>query len=93
MNDVVEKNLQLLGHKATDKISGVSGIITSVSFDLFGCIQATLNRGVDKDGKPFDAYWFDVARLNITSKTRVMGVPDFVRDDKGPADKPQGKMV
>jgi hypothetical protein len=47
----VRQHLTILGKKAKDKITGVEGIITSISFDLYGCIQASIDRGVNKEGK------------------------------------------
>ena len=34
--------LKLLGLKVKDKVTGFTGIITSVSFDLYGCIQVII---------------------------------------------------
>lgn len=86
-------HLGMLGKKAKDRVTGVEGVITSLCFDLFGCIQGCLDRGMDKDGKPFDQRWYDVSRLEITDKKPVMKQPDFISGpfasgDKGPAEKP-----
>jgi hypothetical protein len=92
---MVEQHLKMLGLKVKDRVSGVEGVICSVSFDLYGCVQACLNRGMDKDGKPHDLYWYDIARLAVLSNTPVMDRPDFLGDNKqaagkqGPAEKPQ----
>jgi len=87
----VRQHLTILGKKAKDKITKVSGIATSISFDLYGCIQATIDRGVDKDGKSYPYDWYDVGRLIIKGKP-VMKVPDFefgevAKGRKGPATK------
>jgi hypothetical protein len=89
----VKKHLDLLGMKAEDKVTGFAGVITSISFDLYGCIQAIVNPGVDKDGKLKDQCWFDIARLKITGESPVMDRPDFqlgqlAEAKKGPAEKP-----
>lgn len=73
------KNLELLGLKATDKVTGLKGIITSISFDLYGCIQACLNRGFKKNGERHESYWFDLVRLEVSDE-RVLELPNF---DKG----------
>ena len=67
------KELQLLGHKVKDKITSQEGIVTSMSFDLYGCIQALVLYTSKKDGKiETDTKWFDVARLNVLTRKPVM---------------------
>jgi len=94
----VKEHMNLLGHKCKDRVTGFSGVIASVSFDLYGCIQALVNPGTDKDGKLLEQMWFDVNRLKITSKTPVMEIPNFEYGDvadakKGPADKPRASKA
>lgn len=89
----VEKHLSRLGLKARDCVTGMEGVITSVNFDLYGCIQATLHPGLDKDGKPRDPLWYDIARLKTICDTPVIRQPDFevgpvAEGLKGPAEKP-----
>jgi hypothetical protein len=89
----VYKYLNLLGMRVEDKVTGFKGVVTSISFDLYGCIQALLNPGMGKDGKMRDHGWFDVNRLKVISNAPVMQPPDFVigpaADAKqGPAEKP-----
>jgi hypothetical protein len=89
----VKKHLDLLGMTAEDKVTGFKGVIASISFDLYGCIQAIINPGIDKDGKLKDQCWFDIGRLKITGKSPVMDRPDFQPSPvpgqkKGPAEKP-----
>jgi hypothetical protein len=67
----------LLGCRAKDKVTDASGVVTSVAFDLYGCVQAALHAGLDKDGKPLEQYWYDVQRLVVTHDTRVMEPPRF----------------
>lgn len=88
----VKKHLELLGLKVKDKVTGFKGVVDTMSFDLFGCIQAGVNPGLDKKGDQKDCRWFDVSRLTVTSTSPVMDVPNFtfglVADGlKGPADK------
>jgi hypothetical protein len=86
---MIKQHLALLGHIAVDKVTGIGGVIDSVCFDLYGCVQATLKpNGADKDGAPKTGHWFDVKRLKITSKKPVMNPPDFDLPEKGPAEKP-----
>jgi hypothetical protein len=84
---MVKKNLNLLGRLAKDRVSGFKGIITSISFDLYGCIQALVHPGCDKDNKILEQRWFDVSRLEISKGKPVMTRPSFVVDT-GPAEKP-----
>ena len=88
------ETIQLLGSSGKDKVTGFSGVVTSVSFDLYGCICVALAPEV-KDGKLGDSHWFDVQRVEYASDDRVMAVPKFAsvaREPKkythGPADKP-----
>jgi hypothetical protein len=89
-----EKVIGLLGLKGKDKITGFNGIVTSICFDLFGCIQVILSHSVDKDGKEVDSRWLDVNRIVVESKKPVMECPDFCNkykqllDVNGPARKP-----
>lgn len=89
----VQKTLDLLGRKAKDKITGLTGVVVSISHDLFGCVQATLHTGVDKDGKHMEQFWYDVSRLEVLDEPRVMTPPEVSNTppssyDKGPAAKP-----
>lgn len=86
-------HIEKLGYKAKDKVTGFEGVITSVDFDLYGCIQYLI-QPASKDGTDkSDAKWFDPTRVTITSKKRVMEMPDFdmgyvAEGRKGPAEKP-----
>ena len=87
------RHIALLGKKAKDKITGLTGIITSVSFDLYGCIQAVITPPASKEGKVNSGHWFDVTRLEILEHVSVITLPDFhsgyVADGKkGCAEKP-----
>lgn len=74
---MITETIDLLGMLAVDKVSGFEGVVTSVSFDLFGCVQCVLSPPAQKDGKLEDSRWFDVHRLEIKSTKRVLEVPDF----------------
>ena len=88
-----EQVVNMLGYKAKDKITGTEGIITSICFDLYGCIQAILTKqNRDEDKSSFG--WIDINRLKIISKKRIMEHPGFERklsapkEAHGPAEKP-----
>lgn len=91
----VEFYLDQLGREATDKVTGFNGIVTSIGFDLYGCIQAIVTPKSKKDGDLIDSRWFDIDRLNIKGRP-VMKNPSFrlLRssqdedfDPKGPQEK------
>lgn len=70
MND-----LQLLGLRVRDKVTGLTGICESVCYDLYGCIQAVVRPVVSDKGEMQEGRWFDVSRLEVLDSTRVMDVP------------------
>lgn len=89
----VKQHLDMLGFKARDKVTRYSGVITSVGFDLYGCIQVILNPGLGADGKLGELLWFDIARVEVIDDKRVMQLPNFelgsvAQGKKGPAEKP-----
>lgn len=89
----ITTHLELLGKKVRDRVTKTTGVVTSISFDLFGCIQAILNPGMDKDGKQRDSLWMDVSRLEVLDKKPVMTPPNFnagpiAEGKQGAAEKP-----
>ena len=83
----VKKQLDLLGLKCEDKVTGLKGVIVSISFDLYGCVQLLVKPPIDKEGKVVEAYWFDANRIKIIGRKPVIETPNF-EYDKGPANKP-----
>lgn len=88
----MNEHLELLGFEAKDKVTGFSGVITTLSYDLYGCIQYVITPKII-DGKRNEGAWFDANRLKITGKKRVMEVPEFTTGyvldyPKGAANKP-----
>lgn len=88
-----KKHIELLGLKAEDAVTGFSGVISTVSFDLYGCVQVVLTPPVDEKGEMKDGKWLDVTRLKITDNEAVMELPDFSKGyiaegKKGCAEKP-----
>lgn len=85
--------LDVLGLPAKDKVTGFKGIISSISFDLYGCIQVVITPK-SEDGTMKDGHWLDSGRVTITSRKRVMEISNFgdkniLEYDKGPAEKPR----
>jgi len=83
----IRESMGLLGLRVKDRVTGFKGVVSSIAFDLYGCVQAVVNPGMGKDGKLGDSAWHDVARLQVIDKKPVMPVPDF-EYKKGPAEKP-----
>lgn len=92
---MVKEHLAWLGLRAKDRVTDLEGVVVSISFDLYGCVQAVLNPGLDKDGKQREQTWYDIARLVMVNDTPVMRPPDYhnsaspvAQGLKGPAEKP-----
>jgi hypothetical protein len=88
----VQEHLSKLGRIATDCVTGFSGVVASISFDLYGCIQVVVTPRVGADGKIPDSQWFDISRLRIESENSVMPLPNYeygpvARGEHGPAAK------
>jgi len=73
---MIKKHLDMLGRKRTDKVTGISGVVTSISFDLYGCIQVIITPKIKEDGTLPDSRWMDVSRIEIDSEP-VIKQPDF----------------
>ena len=89
----VKKHMEILGCKVRDKVTGFEGVVTSVTFDLYGCVHVLVHPGLDKEGKICKQTWFDIGRLEKKNIKPVMEVPNFDWEDqgqalKGPAEKP-----
>jgi hypothetical protein len=64
----LKQHIEKLGRWAEDRVTGVSGTITSVCFDLYGCIQVILTPLTPKDGKTPESHWLDIKRLKISAR-------------------------
>lgn len=91
---LIKKHLGLLGHKVKDKVSDYEGVVISMSFDLYGCIQADVRpTTLDEKGKLANGVWMDAARLIVITNKPLMDTPDFewgetAEGKKGPANLP-----
>ena len=47
----VKSNLNYLGLKAKDKVTGFEGVVTAICFDLYGCVQAIITPPSGEKGK------------------------------------------
>lgn len=92
----IQNHLDLLGRPVRDKVSGFTGTVTSICFDLFGCVQAVVAPSSEGHHEVRTGAWFDVSRLQTTGEA-VMNAPDFMGDnaqargEQGAADKPAGR--
>lgn len=91
---MIKETVDLLGRNAVDKVTGFDGVITSVCFDLYGCVQVVITPPVTPGGDLKSGNWFDVGRVTVSDEA-VMPVPTFAaygdntaNYDKGCADKP-----
>ena len=89
----VTNYVDLLGHRVTDKVTSFEGTVTSVSFDLYGCVQCIVQPDAEKGKTDMkDSRWFDAKRLTVRGKARAMPVPHFgdIEQGKeiGPTQKP-----
>ena len=73
---MMQEHLKKLGFRVTDIVTGFSGVVTSVSFDLYGCVQCIVTPEA-VEGKVGDSCWFDDKRLQVMSEQPVMPVPTF----------------
>jgi hypothetical protein len=93
---MLEQLQDLLGRYARDMVTNFEGVVTTVSLDLYGCVQVVLTPGKDKEGRLIDGHWFDVNRVVITSLPdhKIMRPPNYeayksLHDyDRGAAEKP-----
>lgn len=93
----ISEHLEWLGLEVRDKVTKLEGVVTSVSFDLYGCVQVTVEPRWNDGKKPeHECRWYDVSRL-IPIGNAVMEAPNFEMESaesltqkgaKGPAEKP-----
>lgn len=75
MNAIVKK---FLGHRVRDRVTGAAGVVTTVTFDLNGCVQCGIQpRGLKEDGSRKHAFWSDVQQLTVLSERPVSPVAAF----------------
>jgi hypothetical protein len=87
MTKLLHPSFNLLGLPCKDVVTGIEGIVDSICFDLYGCIQGSLMpEGLNEKGERKQGHWFDVKRLKPFGE-RVMSIPDFNQPEVGPADK------
>lgn len=88
---MIEEHLKLLGTTMQDVVTGIKGMVDSVCFDAYGCVQASLREPVKKDGTLAPGSWFDIKRLKPSGKRIMAAPPHFLTPpgkENGAADKP-----
>lgn len=86
---MIKETIHLLGHKAVDKVTGFAGVITSVCFDLYGCVQVVITAPAKEGEELKSGHWFDVGRVEVSDET-VMPVPTFAAAGDNPANYDKG---
>ena len=92
----MKEHLKLLGYMVKDKITGFEGVVTSICFDLYGCVQAVVHPPYVGDKEKDAGRYFDTKRLERRREVPVMPAPDFTvpphvpaaESVAGPAEKP-----
>ena len=75
-----------LGNKVRDSITGFTGIVTSRTDYLFGCVHVGVTPdSLDKDGKPMDCQFFDEQRILLVESSKPKVSQDSVAKSGGPA--------
>ena len=77
----IKKHIEMLGLKVKDRVTGFRGVVASMTFDLYGCVQAIVTPFAKDDGKLEDSRYFDVSRLEVEAPEPVMRRPNY---DFGP---------
>lgn len=65
-----------VGDRVRDKITGFQGILIGRTQWLHGCDTVGIKPEKLHDGKPIEAVWFDVLRLEIVETKITEEVPD-----------------
>jgi hypothetical protein len=74
----VQEILQQLGCEAEDRVTGFTGMITNVSFNVAGQIYYTLTSG-EKPGQPSVEHTFYIKRIKVlTALCLKMSIPQFM---------------
>ena len=47
----IEKQIGLLGFRVVDKVTGFKGVVTSVCFDIYGCVHVLIMPATGENGK------------------------------------------
>jgi hypothetical protein len=87
----MKEHMKLLGLRVKDTVTGFVGVVSTISFDLYGCVQLIVTPPADEKGVLPEGRWFDVKRLQVLDSNPVMAVPTFsavAAAVPGPQEKP-----
>lgn len=73
--------MENFGKIAKDKVTGFTGMITAVTYYMYGCCQYCLQPKVDNDGKVQDVYWVDEGRIDIIDNGNEIN-PESVKSNE-----------
>lgn len=73
------------GDKVKDRISGLTGIATSRTEFLYGCVRVAVQPQELKDGKPVEATYIDEAQLQVLTREAVIGFARLAEQEPAPA--------
>jgi hypothetical protein len=75
-----------LGNKVRDTLTGFTGIVTSRTEYLYGCVHIGVTpEDLDKDGKVKQAEFFDEQRIEVIKSTKPQTSQDSAAKAGGPA--------
>jgi hypothetical protein len=74
----------LLGKVVRERITGLTGIVVTVSQWLTGCDTAGIQPQEIKDGKPVEIQWFDQTRLELLADQSRAVVDPFAERTVAP---------
>lgn len=77
-----------LGSKVRDSITGFTGIATSRTEYLHGCVHVGVTPTELKDGKPIDPQWFDEQRVELLEEKKPVVSKASSATSGGPNDHP-----
>lgn len=77
-----------LGSKVRDNITGFTGIATSRTCYLHGCVHIGITPTELKDGKPIEPQWFDEQRVEIVEEKAPVVSPASSATSGGPYSAP-----
>ena len=81
-----------LGDKVKDRVSGVTGIVTSIHDFLYGCRRISVQQALTKGAKYEDALTFDEPQLKLV-KAGAYQVEEDLPETGGPRAVPKSKTT
>lgn len=79
----MKEYIEALGREAEDVVTGFSGVVESVMFDICGSVQVILTPPASNDPEKSKGRWFDFKRLKFVGVDRVLPLPTFAVNPDG----------